>query len=510
MQGRRTRFRIAIGVFPGGTLRWAMEQIHDRAVIVSTGDEIIVGQLLDTNARWLAKRMVDVGIMPVEHVTVPDELKSLVATLRRAIGLAPLVVMSGGLGPTDGDLTRAALAEVMGEPLEVDAGAMEALRGMLTRRGREVSERQGRQAQRPRGAACLANDVGTAPGLAARVRTETGFTDVFCLPGPPGELRPMFERQVVPRLQTDSSRTILTRLLHVVGIAEADAVTKLGGLTNRDRMPLVGITASGGVLTVRVRFEGAGGGGAAERLVGDTEAQIRAALGDHVFASGPGAGVEHLARTVLGMLERRGQTVGTVESCTGGMLGEMLTAIPGSSAAYSGGVVAYANAVKERLGVEAAALSRHGAVSELVAAQMAERGMEWLRSDWAISLTGIAGPDGGSAEKPLGTVCIGLCGRLGANSEEPLQRGDGAADARPRATCLAAGDTDMCGGGNRPGVATGAPRVVSDVRRFVFSGDREDVRRRASVTALAMLYFAMRGQPLGTPRLLWEQTRTVP
>lgn len=440
-----------------------MEPIHDRAVILSTGDEIIVGQLLDTNARWLAERLIDVGILPIEHVTVPDELDVLTATLRRAVERAPLVVMSGGLGPTDGDLTRAALAEVLGEPLEVDAAAMDELRAMLARRGREVTERQARQAQRPRGAACLPNAVGTAPGLVARVRTVSGQADVFCLPGPPGELRPMFEREVLPRLRPDPSHTITTRLLHVVGIAEADAVTRLDGLTQRDRMPLVGITASGGILTVRVRYEGLGGRAEVETLVDATEAQIRAVLGDHVFATGPGTGVEHLARTVLEMLKQRGQTLGTVESCTGGMLGEMLTAIPGSSAAYVGGVVTYSNDVKQRLGVDSDVLREHGAVSAPVAAEMAVRGAAWLGADWTLSLTGVAGPGGGSADKPVGTVCIAMYGQVGAGST----------------TCTCA-------------------------RRFLFTGDREDVRRRACLTALAMLYFAMRGHAAGIPRLLWE------
>ncbi|MGH7131458.1 MAG: competence/damage-inducible protein A [Phycisphaerales bacterium] len=436
-----------------------MRPVHERAVIISTGDELMVGQLLDTNARWLAERLVEAGIMPVEHITVPDELGRLTAALRRAVATAPLVVMSGGLGPTDGDLTRAALAEVMGEELEVDAAAMESLRAMLTRRGRELSERQSRQAKRPRSAECLTNSAGTAPGLAAWVRVGDGGADVFCLPGPPGELRPMFEREVLPRLRPAAGRTIITRLLHVVGITEADAVTRLGGLTERDRAPLVGITASGGVLTVRVRLEGAGGRAEGERLVEGAEAQIRAALGDRVFAVGSGTGVEHLARTVLELLKARGQTLGTVESCTGGMLGEMLTAIPGSSAAFVGGVVTYANALKERIGVEIAVLQRHGAVSAETAVQMAERGREWLGADWAVSLTGIAGPDGGTTEKPVGTVHIGLMH---------------------------------------------AGRDHTHARHFVFTGDREDVRRWACVTALTMLYFALQGRDAGTPRLLWE------
>ncbi len=453
---------------------------HDRAVIVSTGDELMTGQLQDSNARWLSEQLIAAAILPVEHVAVGDSLPDLAGTLRRAAERAPLVIMSGGLGPTDGDLTRAALAEILDEPLVVDEDAKAAITDMLTRRGRAVTERQLRQAQRPRSAACLANAMGTAPGLHARIQARTTapplcFTDVFALPGPPGELRPMFERGVLPLLRPRPGHAVVTRLLHLVGLAEADCVQMLGDLTRRDRNPLVGITASGGVLTIRIRFAGSGDAAQARLAVDVTEASIRKVLTDHVLDPGPAfltdggsqAGQTALAQSVLTSLRACGQTLCTVESCTGGLLGEMLTRIPGSSAAYIGGYVTYSNELKARLGISRETLTAHGAVSAPVAEQMARAGLQASGAMHSLAITGIAGPDGGSAAKPVGTVHI----------------------------ALASGET----------APAPSPTVSIDGRLFRFTGDREDIRRRAAASALAMLHFRLRGHAPGSVRLLWEE-----
>lgn len=445
---------------------------HDRAVIVSTGDEIMTGQLQDSNARWLAEQLVGAGIIPIEHVAVGDALSDLVATLRRAVEKAPLVIMSGGLGPTDGDLTRPALCELLGDELVQDQHAAAALTELLLRRGRPVTERQMRQAQRPTASRCLDNTVGTAPGLHAAARTTAahGQADVIALPGPPGELIPMFNRHVRPMLRTRPGQIVITRLLHVVGMAEADCVTRLGDLTRRDRTPLVGITASGGVLTIRIRCESEAGREQAEERVAHDEQQVRSALGDHLFATGAGTGLDMLSQTVLAKLIDRHETLATVESCTGGMLGQLITAVPGSSAAYRGGLVTYSNDLKLRLGVDPEVLDRHGAVSAAVAAEMAARGAEFTGAQYTLSITGIAGPDGGSQAKPVGTVHIGLA-------------------MRPTAMVVGTGDSQ---------------KVTVHSRRFLFTGDREDIRRRATATAMAILYFALSGRTPPDPRLLWE------
>lgn len=439
-----------------------MSGLHDRASILSTGDEIVIGQLQDTNARYLAEQLTARGVRCVEHAAVGDDRGTLVEAIRRLAERSPLVIMSGGLGPTEGDLTRPALAEVMADQLVIDDDAAAALRALLAKRGRDATERQMRQAQRPSRAACLPNGFGTAAGLRALVPVAAphGVSEVFCLPGPPGELRPMFEREVLPRLNVPAGMRIITRLLHVIGVAEAEAVTRLGELTKRGRNPLVGITASGGVLTMRIRYEGDAPEPEATAQVDEAERLVRAALGPAVF----GRCHDTLASVVIARLKARGRRLAVVESCTGGLLGSLLTAVPGSSAAFTGGWITYSNQAKERdVGVPNATLRDHGAVSGPVASAMALGGLERSEAEHCVAITGIAGPDGGSEAKPVGTVWIAHAWRE-------------------------------------------ADRADVDARLFRFTGDRDDVRGRSARAALALVYFALAadaGVSRGGP-LLWE------
>ncbi len=438
-----------------------MTPFHSHAAILSTGDEVVLGQILDRNSQWLASQLVDLGVMPTQLAAVPDDLDALTAAIRRLAEAAPLVVMTGGLGPTEGDLTRPALARVLGCEQVVDQTALADLRAMLERRGRVMSERQARQAQRPDLARCLPNALGTAPGLHARVpvAADHGYCDVFCLPGPPGELRPMWAGQVVPALRLRPGHIVRTRLLQIVGVPEADAVTRLGDLTKRDRAaagdrPLVGITASGGVLTLRMRYEGGADPARAEALLDSDEAAVRAALGDHVVARSPAT----LVSAVLDELAARNRTLAVAESCTGGGLGGLITEVPGASAAFAGGWITYSNALKSSLlGVDPALIERHGAVSGEVASAMASGALQRAPADHALAISGVAGPAGGSSDKPVGTIWIAHA-------------------------------------------AKGAP---ADARRFVIPGDREDIRARAARTALAMLWFHLKTGGPG-PALLWQ------
>lgn len=431
---------------------------HTHAAILSTGDELVMGQLQDTNARWIAERLTERGIRVVEAAMVGDDLDGLVAAMRRLTHAAPLVIMSGGLGATDGDLTRQAVCRLTGDWLITDDAVAAALTAYLVSRRRDVTERQLRQAQRPSLAAPLTNNVGTAPGLHATV----GSADLFCLPGPPGELRPMWRTSVEPRLRPDPRHAVDARLMYVVGIPEADVADRLRDLTARGGDVTVNLTASSGILTVRARAEGEQTPALAAKFA-LTMADIRARLGDNCFAEAPASDTpanERLCAAVLDALKAVGQTVATVESCTGGMLGQMLTAIPGSSAAYRGGLVTYTNELKTSLvGVAEGTLNAHGAVSRQTAAEMAVGGLRSTGATHALAITGIAGPDGGSTEKPVGTVWIA------------------------RATRTA-----------------GEPQL--DVRGFRFTGDRHDVRSRSCTSALIMLLFALRKRDLG--RLLWE------
>ncbi len=443
---------------------------HTTAVILSTGDELMTGQLQDANACWLSEQLVEAGVMPVAHAAVGDALDDLVGAIRWAMARAPLVIMSGGLGPTDGDLTREAVCRATGDELVLDERLRAVLERMFASRGRAFTARQERQAHRPSRAVALPNAFGTAPGL--HVRCEGGgahgWSDVFCLLGPPGELRPMFGASVRPVLRPPAGSAVLTRLLHVVGLPEADCVDRLGDLTRRDRVPLVGITASGGVLTIRIRDVGAADGAAAR--VDAAEARVREALCDHVLPRVDGAvsggastltGPGHLALHVIDAL-RHGRdgarTLAVVESCTGGMLGELITSISGASSVFLGGYVTYANAMKEAIGVSGQTLARHGAVSPETAREMALAGLAKSGAGLCLAITGIAGPDGGTPAKPVGTVYIGM--------------------------------------------AWGPAQVHT--RHFRFTGDREDIRRRACVTALVMAKFFLSRGRAGEPRLLWE------
>lgn len=437
-----------------------MSFLHTRAAIASIGDELVLGQKLDTNSQWLSDRLMQAGIVTAEHVTIEDDLDLTASTLARLAQHANVILCTGGLGPTLDDLTRQALAKVMGEELVLDHPALEAITARFTARGRAMSDAQKIQACRPASARMIPNAWGTAPGLRATISGGAGTqADVFCLPGPPGEMKPMFEAHVLPALRTDPARLVLTRFVHLTGIGEGDAGVKLGELMDRRRMPLVGITVSGGILTCRVRYEGNAPREEAERQLEETLRAIRGRLGDYIY----GEGTDTLMGCLLCALKERSRTLATVESCTAGMLGATITETPGCSAVYVGGFQTYSNELKVSLvGVSPEDLKVHGAVSDAVARSMAVGGLERTGATDALAITGIAGPDGGSDAKPVGTFCVGHAWRTPSNE------------------------------------------LRTDVRRFFAPGTRDEVRRRATLAALQMLRLSLvREEPQGQ-RLLWE------
>lgn len=394
--------------------------MHARAAILSQGDELTLGQTLDTNSRWLSRRLVELGVRPVEHVTLPDDRAAIRDCFRRLASCVDVIICTGGLGPTADDLTRHALADAMNDTLVEDALALEQIESWFRARGRTPLPINRVQALRPSRARCLRNDHGTAPGLAATLETPTGgVCDIFCLPGPPRELAPMFEALVVPALSPDPARAVHTRVLHTIGLGESEVAARLasgpmGDLMARDRRPSVGTTASGGIVSVRVAAEGPHAD-RADSLV----AEVRRLLGPHVFADRGEAG-EALPRAVLESLRARGQTLAVAESCTGGLLGAMLTDIPGSSASFVGGWITYSNDLKHReLGVPESLFKpvghapAPGAVSPEVALAMAHGARARAGSDLALAITGVAGPDGGTPDKPVGTVWVALADRRG-------------------------------------------------------------------------------------------------
>lgn len=435
---------------------------HESAAILSIGDELTLGQKLDTNSQWLAEQLVARGVVVREHATLADDLEQNVRTLARLAAEYPLLVVTGGLGPTLDDLTREALARVLGEALVEDERGLAHVRSIMERRGRVMTDNQRLQALRPASAVMIDNPNGTAPGIAARVARggevggARGACDVFCLPGPPGEMKPMFEAFVVPRLRTRPGREVRTRVLHCLGIGEGDLATRLGELMQRGRNPLVGTTASGGVVSIRVRYEGDAGGAGA--VMEETERLCRERAGAFVF----GAEEERIESVVVGLLRERGRKLVLVESCTGGMVGSLLTSVAGSSDVLLGGYVTYANEMKTALvGVPQELIEAHGAVSEPVALAMARGGLERTSGATdALAITGVAGPGGGSVAKPVGTVFVARASRAGGGE------------------------------------------VSSECRRLLITGGREDVRGRASRLALAMLRWHVLGETV--PTVLWQ------
>ncbi len=372
-----------------------------RSEIISIGTELTAGMTLDTNAAWLARRLSAVGIAAVRHVTVSDDRDSIRDAVVRAAARAGVVLVTGGLGPTADDLTREALADAAGRPLVVDEPSLTHVRGYFQRIEREMPEANRRQAYLPEGAVAIENPLGTAPGVVVRV----GGSVVYAMPGVPLEMRAMYERSVEPELAAQSGgAAMVTRTVHSFGASEARVAELIEDLMVPGREPTVGITACDAVISVRVIARGATRDEA--ETVAEAEAGVvRDRLGSLVF----GAEGETLGQAVARVLCERGLTVATAESCTGGLLAKHLTDVSGSSAYYLGGFVTYGNEAKSELtGVPASMIAEHGAVSEAVGVCMAEGCRVRLGADLGLSTTGIAGPTGGTADKPVGLVYVAL------------------------------------------------------------------------------------------------------
>lgn len=419
------------------------------------GDELALGQKLDTNSRWLAQRLTELGAVPVEHLTVPDDLERTTQAFARLAASVDLVVTTGGLGPTADDLTRQGLAAAMGDELVEDADALEQITRWFAGRGRGMPEMNRVQALRPSRARLIPNPNGTAPGISARMGGDSDGCDVFCLPGPPGEMMPMFDQSVASALRIAPDRAVSVRVFQTVGLGESDVAARLGDLMDRGRNPLVGTTASGGVISIRVRYEGARAD--AEREIDRTAALVKHRVGDIFF----GEGEVSIAEAVVHELKRQVRRLAVVESCTGGMLGSMVGDVAGASDVFEGGWITYSNGMKNReVNVPASLIAEHGAVSGQVSAAMADGGRKASGVDYCLAVTGVAGPGGGTAEKPIGTVWVAL----------------------------------STGGG-------------TDVRRFKMAGDRSAVREWSARSALAMLWFHLSGRP-GTSLLRQVEQRS--
>ena len=391
------------------------------AEMLCTGTELLLGNITNGNARWIAEQLAALGIPHHRQTVVGDNRERLIAAVREAAGRCRLLITTGGLGPTPDDLTTEAIAAAFGAPLVEHPEVWADIQAKITARGRTVAPSNRRQAQLPLGAAVLPNPAGTAPGMVwtppAGAGIQPGFT-VLTFPGVPSELELMWQVTAVAWLRdsTLAAGVFASRMLRFWGVAESSLAEQVADLLAGEN-PTVAPYAGAGQVKLRITAR-AGTAAAAAALLVPVEAELGPRTGRLRFGKGGASVDDSLASVVLQLLRQRGQTLAVAESCTGGGLGAALAAVPGASDVFLGGVIAYANAVKqELLEVSLAALEADGAVSDSVATAMAEGVRRRTGATWALAVTGVAGPGGGSGDKPVGLVHIALAGPAGCSSE---------------------------------------------------------------------------------------------
>lgn len=370
--------------------------------ILSVGSELTSGQNLDTNSQWLSRRLAEVGIPVGWHTTIADDLQANVDAFRIAARRARLVLITGGLGPTQDDLTREALAQAAGVEVVFHPPSLARIEALFRQRGRVMPERNRVQAYFPAGAEAIDNDHGTAPGIWMRL----GDAHVAALPGVPSEMHAMFSDSVLPRLRTLglTGGVLVQRKINTFGSGESHIEEKLFDLTRRGHVPEVGITASDAIIALRILARAATPE-EAQAQIAPVERTIRERLGNLVY----GVEDEDLQHAVLRLLGAKRRSLAVAESLTGGLVGERLASVPGASDWFRGGIIAYDNRVKaEQLGVSEALLAEKGAVSAEVAEAMARGCLVRLKTDLAVSTTGVAGPGDLAPDKPAGLVYVGL------------------------------------------------------------------------------------------------------
>ncbi len=365
--------------------------------ILSIGDELLIGQVVNTNASWLGDQLTSLGITVAAIISIGDERALIVREIERLASTSDLLIISGGLGPTHDDLTREAICDLLGCQLRIDETQLRRIELRFAERGLQLNERSIRQAEIPDACRTLANNYGSAPGLAFTL----GGCRAYALPGVPTELKGIFGDEIIPEIAPKTS-SIDRQTFLIFGIAEsalADRLQELNVLLG-DGLTLAYLPGLGGI---RLRAMRNGDVNHAQERFKKLVLGIEALAAQWIISNRD----ETMAEAVGRLLKQRGLTLSVAESCTGGMIGMLLTEIPGSSDYFLGGVISYANSLKqELLGVAESDLQQHGAVSQQVAVALAEGVRQRTGSDLAVAVTGIAGPGGGSPEKPVGTVWI--------------------------------------------------------------------------------------------------------
>jgi nicotinamide-nucleotide amidase len=376
-----------------------------RAEILAVGSELLMPGRVETNASYLTTRLLEIGIAVGARITVADDHALLESAFRTALGRADVIFATGGLGPTEDDLTREAAARALGRGLRRDPALIDALKARFARYGRVMAPVNEKQADVIEGAVVLPNDRGTAPGQ----RVDVGTGALFLLPGPPSEMQPMFEEQARPWLQARAGgRVIRTHVMKIAGMSESEVEQKVAPIYKTFENPRTTILSHPGL--VELYFVAEGDAADTVARIESLAAPVREALGDAIFSEDG----RELPEVVAALLTERRLTVSFAESCTGGLATARLTDIPGASAFLDRAFVTYSNRSKvDELGVPAELIERHGAVSEEVAREMARGARRVAGADIGAAITGIAGPDGGTAEKPVGLVWFALDGAAG-------------------------------------------------------------------------------------------------
>ena len=411
------------------------------AIIISIGDELTSGLTINSNAAWLGRQLTELGIKCPLQLTIGDNQAAIVEAIRQSVAQCEVLLVSGGLGPTEDDLTRSSVAEALGEPLVTDQVALGDLEAFFRRINRTMTENNRLQAMRPLNASCVKNSCGTAPGIMAR----EGDTQIFVMPGVPKEMKAMFELSYKPLLQAAAGGVVRRVMaLNICGAGESWIGSRIGDLMKRGANPSVGTTVHDGIVSVRIYATGRPG--EASAMIDEMANEVRQRLGELIFSTDQ----VKLEEVIVQNLLQNRTTVTTAESCTGGMVAMMLTNVPGSSGCFKRGWITYSDESKSTdIGVDLELIRRYGAVSREVAVAMAQQAQSRAGSHFAVAITGNAGPISDNPKNPVGLVYIGIAGPNGSGAVY--------------------------------------------VRACHFSGDRQSIRLRSSQMALTLLRLKLMG-----------------
>ncbi|MDE5587823.1 MAG: competence/damage-inducible protein A [Acetatifactor sp.] len=367
--------------------------------LICVGTELLLGNIVNTNAAYLAEKCAGLGFACYFQTVVGDNRERLSMVLKAALERADVIILSGGLGPTEDDLTKEVAAEVCGRQLVMHNQSKKAIKKYFEQRGIRPTDNNWKQAMLPEGCIVLENHNGTAPGVVMELEN----AKVVLLPGPPNELCPMFEESVMPYLAGLTAHVICSQTVKICGVGESKAETMVKDLIDVQTNPTIATYAKTGEVHIRVTA-GAADRKEAMKLIKPVVKELKNRFGNDIYSTEEDTTLE---KAVIDLLRANDLTVTCAESCTGGLLSARLINVPGASDTYKSGVITYSNKAKRRfLGVKKSTLQKHGAVSEQTAEEMAKGAAFLLKADVAVAVTGLAGPDGGTEEKPVGLVYI--------------------------------------------------------------------------------------------------------